>query len=60
VTRKRPVIEHRLIGKLVRDGSARELGAKSVTEVLTTALRISRPMPTDASKTPPNSVTGPR
>jgi hypothetical protein len=47
VTRKRPVIEHRLIGKLVRDGSARELGAKSVTEVLTTALRIS---PTDANR----------
>jgi hypothetical protein len=47
VTRRQPVAAHRLIGKLVRDGSARDLGAKSVTEVLTTALRIS---PTDANR----------
>jgi hypothetical protein len=47
VSRRQPVVAHRLIGKLVRDGSARDLGAKSVTEVLTTALRIS---PTDANR----------
>src|ERR1700712_5121776 len=47
VARRQPVVAHRLLGKLVRDGSARELGAKSVTEVLTTALRIS---PTDANR----------
>jgi hypothetical protein len=47
VCRRQPVVAHRLIGKLVRGGSARELGAKSVTEVLTTALRIS---PTDANR----------
>jgi Domain of unknown function (DUF222) len=47
VTRRQPVVEQRLIGKLVRDGSAKELGAKSVTEVLTTALRIS---PTEANR----------
>jgi hypothetical protein len=47
VSRRQPVVGHRLLGKLVRDGSARELGAKSVTEVLTTALRIS---PTDANR----------
>ena len=41
VSRRQPVVAHRLIGKLVRDGSARDLSAKSVTEVLTTALRIS-------------------
>ncbi|CAN5574794.1 HNH endonuclease signature motif containing protein [soil metagenome] len=41
VTRKQPVIEHRLITKMVRDGSAKELGAKNFTDVLTTALRIS-------------------
>jgi hypothetical protein len=45
--RREPVLQHRLIGKLVRDGSARELGAKSITEVLTTALRIS---PKDANR----------
>src|SRR6195952_4055485 len=47
VSRRQPVVAHRLLGKLVRDGSARDLGAKSVTEVLTTALRIS---PTDANR----------
>ena len=47
VYRKQPVVSHRLIGTLVRDGSARDLGAKSVTEVLTTALRIS---PKDAKR----------
>jgi hypothetical protein len=47
VSRRQPVVEHRLVGTLVRDGSARDLGAKSVTEVLTTALRIS---PADANR----------
>jgi Domain of unknown function (DUF222) len=47
VSRRQPLVAHRLIGRLVRDGSARDLGAKSVTEVLTTALRIS---PTDANR----------
>jgi hypothetical protein len=46
-SRRQPVIAQRLIGTLVRDGSARELGAKSITEVLTTALRIS---PKDANR----------
>jgi hypothetical protein len=42
LSRREPVIEHRLIGKLVRDSTAVELGAKNFADVLTTALRISR------------------
>jgi hypothetical protein len=42
VTRRRPVVEHRLISQLVRNGSAVELGAKNFAGVLETALRISR------------------
>jgi hypothetical protein len=33
VSRRQPAMGHRLVGKLVRDRSARELGAKSITEV---------------------------
>ncbi|WP_264067387.1 13E12 repeat family protein, partial [Mycolicibacterium komossense] len=47
LTRCQPVIEHRLIGTLMRDGSAKELGAKNFSDVLTTALRIS---PKDAKR----------
>jgi hypothetical protein len=42
MTRREPVIEHRLIGQLVRDSTAVELGAKNFPDVLATALRISR------------------
>jgi hypothetical protein len=42
MSRREPVIEHRLITKLVRDGSAVELGAKNFADVLTAGLRISR------------------
>ena len=41
VNRRRPVIEHRLIGTMLRDGSARDLGAKNFADMLSTALRIS-------------------
>ncbi|MCV7228203.1 13E12 repeat family protein, partial [Mycolicibacterium komossense] len=47
LTRRQAVIEHRLIGTLIRDGSAKELGAKNFSDVLTTALRIS---PKDAKR----------
>lgn len=33
VSRRQPAMGHRLVGKLVRDRSARELGAKSITEM---------------------------
>ncbi len=42
LNRRVPVVEHRLVGRLVRAGSAVELGAKNVAEVLVTALRIGR------------------
>lgn len=41
LTRREPVVEHRLISQLVRDGSAVELGAKNFASVLSTRLRIS-------------------
>ncbi len=40
LTRRQPTIQHRLLAKLVREGSAKELGAKNFADVLTTALRI--------------------
>jgi hypothetical protein len=42
VSRRAPVIGHRLIGQLVRESTAVELGAKNFTDVLCTALRIGR------------------
>jgi hypothetical protein len=42
LARREPVIEHRLIGKLVRDSTAVELGAKNFADVLATRLRIGR------------------
>ncbi|CAN5879681.1 HNH endonuclease signature motif containing protein [soil metagenome] len=47
LTRRRPVVEHRLLAQLVGTGSAVELGAKNFAGVLQTALRISR---TDARR----------
>jgi hypothetical protein len=42
LTRRRPLVEHRLLSQLVRNGSAVELGAKNFAGVLETALRVSR------------------
>ncbi|CAN5522458.1 HNH endonuclease signature motif containing protein [soil metagenome] len=40
VSRRQPAITHQLIGHMVRNGSAKELGATNFTDVLSTALRI--------------------
>jgi hypothetical protein len=42
LTRREPVIEHRLINRLVRDSTAVELGARNFVDVLATGLRIGR------------------
>jgi hypothetical protein len=43
VTRRSAVIDHQIVGRLVAECAPKELGAKSMKEVLARRLRISRP-----------------